>query len=320
MRKEFVAAFLDLARRDERILFLTGDLGFMALEPLRDELKNRFLNAGVAEQNMVSVAAGLAARGFQPWLYSIAPFVTLRPYEQLRNDVCLHNLDVKIVGNGGGYGYGIMGSTHHTLEDVGCLQMLPHMKVRVPCFSEDVVDVLALAHQTHGPSYVRLGQGNQRKGLAPAENWRKIANGNRAVAVGSGPILKALLQILPEFPSDSIAIYDISQFPLTEIPGEIVRHIERCGSLITLDEHVAAGGLGQAVSHLLLGRLQSPIHYLPLSANGYPSGRYGSQNWHWEENGLAGAPLKGRLLAFLNIRKDRPMPFVQRTPSPELSQ
>ena len=116
MRRRFSDAIVALAG-DPTLAFLTGDLGFMALEPVRDALGTRFLNAGVAEQNMISVAAGLARTGLRPWAYSIAPFLYARPFEQVRNDVCLHRLPVRLVGNGGGYGYGVMGATHHALED-----------------------------------------------------------------------------------------------------------------------------------------------------------------------------------------------------------
>ena len=129
MRVEFVNAVIKHYETIRNQVFLTGDLGFMALETVREKFGKYFINAGVAEQNMISVAAGLAAEGFIPWVYSISPFATLRPYEQLRNDVCHHNLPVKIVGNGGGYGYGIMGATHHTLEDIGAMRLLPGMKV-----------------------------------------------------------------------------------------------------------------------------------------------------------------------------------------------
>jgi transketolase len=116
----------------------TGDLGFMALEPLRDVMGNRFINAGVAEQNMVSVVAGISSDGIQSWVYSIAPFVYSRPLEQIRNDVCMHAFDVKLIGNGGGYGYGSMGSTHHALEDYGILLSLQNMRAFVPAFAEDI--------------------------------------------------------------------------------------------------------------------------------------------------------------------------------------
>ena len=117
---------------DPAFVFLTGDLGFQALEPLRAAMGARFINAGVAEQNMVSVAAGLARAGLEPWVYSIASFLYARPFEQIRNDICLHDLPVRLVGNGGGYAYGVMGATHHALEDYGVLLGLPHVSNR-PC-------------------------------------------------------------------------------------------------------------------------------------------------------------------------------------------
>src|ERR1700760_2340360 len=109
VRRVFGAGMFELAN-EEPLVFLTGDLGFMALEPLRDVLGPRFINAGVAEQNMVSVAAGMARAGAKPWVYSIAPFCYARPFEQIRNDVCFNALGVRLVGNGGGYGYGAMGA------------------------------------------------------------------------------------------------------------------------------------------------------------------------------------------------------------------
>src|SRR5207237_718367 len=116
----------------------------------------RFLNAGVAEQNMVGVAAGIAMTGYRPWVYSIAPFVTYRCFEQIRNDVCLHKLPVRLVGNGGGYTYGIMGSTHHTLEELGALKTLPNMRLYFPCTNDHVPSAVAQIHALSSPSYLRL--------------------------------------------------------------------------------------------------------------------------------------------------------------------
>src|SRR5438874_6912423 len=137
MRNVFCQSLVAQAARPE-FVFLTGDLGYKALEPLRDALGRRFINAGVAEQNMVTVAAGLAKAGLRPWAYSIAPFLYARPFEQIRNDVCLHNLPVMLVGNGGGYAYGVMGATHHALEDYGTLLTLPNLRALVPAFDPDV--------------------------------------------------------------------------------------------------------------------------------------------------------------------------------------
>ena len=163
MRQAFCNGLVQQAILPE-FIFLTGDLGFKALEPLRDALGPRFINAGVAEQNMISVAAGLARSGLRPWTYSIAPFLYARPFEQIRNDVCFHELPVILVGNGGGYGYGVMGSSHHALEDYGCLLTLPHMRAFVPAFDSDVSTMIPALMQCHGPVYLRLGLSEEPKG------------------------------------------------------------------------------------------------------------------------------------------------------------
>src|SRR5580698_8612554 len=116
MRQEFCQTLIEFSGRPE-FVFLTGDLGFMALEPLREAMGERFINCGVAEQNMVGMAAGVARAGESVWVYSIAPFLYARAFEQIRNDVCFHDLPVRLVGNGGGYHYGVMGPTHWALED-----------------------------------------------------------------------------------------------------------------------------------------------------------------------------------------------------------
>src|SRR3954469_24236661 len=151
------------AAANSDLVFLTGDLGFRALEPLRDRLGDRFINVGVAEQNMVSLAAGLARSGLRPWAYSIAPFIYARPYEQIRNDVCLHNLPVRLVGNGGGDGDGAMGATHHALEDYGALLSLQNITAFVPAFAQDVVDSVRKLSEFPHPAYLRLGLAEETK-------------------------------------------------------------------------------------------------------------------------------------------------------------
>ena len=163
------------------MIFLTGDLGFMALEPLQRAMGDRFINAGVAEQNMMSVAAGLAREGFEVWAYSIAPFCYARPFEQIRNDIAFHKLPVKLVGNGGGYGYGVMGPTHHAIEDYGVLLCLPNMSVFVPVFDEDLGAVVARVGDSNRTTYLRLGRGERPKGYSvpPYAPWRQLTHGRR---------------------------------------------------------------------------------------------------------------------------------------------
>ena len=182
MRNVFCQSLIEAASRPE-FVFLTGDLGYKALEPLREAMGSRFINAGVAEQNMVSLAAGLARSGLRPWVYSIAPFVYARPFEQIRNDICLHNLPVVLVGNGGGYGYGVMGATHHALEDYGALLCLPHLRAYVPAFDADVKAMISEPVLRGSPVLSTAGALRGAEGLSRSSLCRPGAS-SRMVQVG----------------------------------------------------------------------------------------------------------------------------------------
>src|SRR5450432_1753368 len=156
MRVDFTKAVEQVLAEDDRALFITGDLGFNALEGIAAKYGKRFINAGVAEQGMIGLASGTALTGMRPWVYSIAPFATYRCLEQIRNDACLHNLPVRIAGNGGGFTYGVMGSTHHALEDLAVLKALPNMQLFFPCANDHVAAAVAKMAALAGPSYIRL--------------------------------------------------------------------------------------------------------------------------------------------------------------------
>ena len=274
---------------DPDFVFLTGDLGFMALEPLRDALGGRFLNAGVAEQNMVAVAAGLAKTGMRPWAYSIAPFIYARPFEMIRNDVCLHDLPVVLVGNGGGYGYGVMGCTHHALGDYGALLTLPNLLAFVPAFDEDVpVMVDRLFAESH-PAYLRLGLGEKPENcsLPPYAPWRKLSRGGGACLLVVGPLVGSILGVVLSIEEVLRPnLWVLSELPFPEPPPEFLDDLRRADCLMVVEEHVAAGGIGSMLALDLLSRGLAPRRFLHRAALGYPSGRYGSQKFHRRESGL----------------------------------
>jgi transketolase len=292
---EFVQALKKLHTEYPNLVFLTGDLGFMALEDIRDALGERFVNAGVAEQNMISVAAGLAYKGLLPVVYSIAPFAVLRPFEQIRNDVCLHSLPVKIVGNGGGYGYGIMGATHHTLEDIGILRSLPSMKVYVPLVTTDVEESVRLMLDDSSPAYLRLNLAAKLPAsIPPFQSWRRIhapSAEQRCVIIGTGPVLSNLFDAGNEEFLPHCEVWSAGTFPLAAPPAEMLASIDQTARVLTIEEHVSNGGLCEAFARILLSLGIRPSAYRSLTAQGYPSGRYGSQRWHQEESGLAGTKL-----------------------------
>ncbi|MEO7523341.1 MAG: hypothetical protein ABIT58_04565 [Ferruginibacter sp.] len=302
MRKEFAQAIVDIARTNDKIVFLTGDLGFMALEAVKETLGERFINAGVAEQNMATMAASLAYEGFLPFIYSISPFITLRPYEQLRNDICLHNLPVKVIANGGGYGYGIMGSTHHNIEDIGSMRILPNMKVFVPFTAEDVASSLNEMIHDPSPNYLRLNLASAQPGVEVFSQWRKIKSAikePKAVVIATGTVADNLFK-LPANLLDALEIWLVSKFPVFDIPAEVVESIHISKQVITLEEHQGQCGLHETLASLLLKQLNIPIKYNTLFASGYPGGRYGSQSWHQEENNLGGKNLEIKITEFIS--------------------
>ncbi len=290
MRNALCAGLLRCAD-DLDFVFLTGDLGFQALEPLREAMGPRFINAGVAEQNMISVAAGLARTGLRPWVYSIAPFVYARPYEQIRNDICLHDLPVKLVGNGGGYAYGVMGSTHHALEDYGALLCLPNMRAFIPAFAADVaVLVERLASDPH-PAYLRLGRCEKPDALTlPAyAPWRRLMRGQGPTLVIVGPLAGGLLAALSALPARQRPdVWVLTELPITSetLPADLLSDLRRSRYLVVVEEHVAQGGAGQMLAHSLLCMGQAPAQFTHRCAQGYLSGTYGSQKFHRKECGL----------------------------------
>ncbi|MBL7789248.1 MAG: hypothetical protein JNL75_05375 [Chitinophagales bacterium] len=301
MRNEFAKSIIGHYKKQKNICFLTGDLGFMALEGVQTELGDHFINVGVAEQNLVSIAAAMAFEGFIPFAYSISPFITFRPYEQIRVDVCLHNLPVKIVGNGGGYGYGIMGATHHSIEDFGSMKILPNMRVYLPFFDRDVDVVVNMMLKDVHPNYLRLNMGVKENVITyqPFEPYRKLKAGSELVILGCGTVVEQLFKL----PSDivkNIEIWLVSILPLEKFPESLIHSINQKKKLVIIEEHVKEGGLGESVIYEIFQsgiQLNSFDH---IFAQGYPSGKYGSQLWHLEENDLAGKGLETRVKLMLD--------------------
>lgn len=289
MRKHFSAFIEKITSANEDIVFITGDLGYNALENLATKMGDRFINAGVAEQNMVGVAAGMASQGYTVICYSIAPFVVYRCLEQIRNDVCFHNLPVFIVGNGGGYGYGIMGSSHHAIEDIGTLSSLPNMTCYAPSFIEDMNTCLDEMFTRKGPSYFRLGLGkNMPEGMVSTSYGAVLANDKAEVTIiAQSPVVNNLVAALKEHPQKSkVEIFVINKMPLVSLPVDIVSGIKKSRKVLTIEEHVSVGGLGSAVS-LLVNEHSLPVDkFVSLHAEGYPGGLYGSQGYHQKESGL----------------------------------
>lgn len=290
MRRAFSAWVENEARKNDKLLMLTGDLGFNALENVSQVLNEKFINVGVCEQNMISMGAGLAHDGWDVLCYSIAPFAVFRPAEQIRLDLCIHNKNVKIVGNGGGYGYGIMGATHHALEDLAVLTSFSPLKCFIPRSVEDVPGACQEMMKHKGPAYLRLNAGSE-KDLGSLQNFAstRMLFSNCAKAeitiVGLGPMAVSARQALGDLKTP-VKIFSVCELPLPQLTTELKAALHEAELVWVIEEHVARGGLGE---HLCWHMTQSgiaPKKFKHSFANGYPSGMYGSQSYHQSLSGL----------------------------------
>jgi transketolase len=283
MRKAFAKAMVEAASNPE-IFFFTVDVGFMALEEVRDAFGNRFVNAGVAEQNLIGVSAGMAREGYKVFSYSIAPFLYARPFEQIRNDICFSGLPICLVGNGGGYAYGHMGPTHHALEDCAAMSSLG-VRVLVPAFDEDLRE---LVNDIRGPTYLRLGYDARPTGMdvpryAP---WRKVLDGKNGVLVALGPLAGVALAALADCEFDKRpSVWSVCELGEGVVPDELWSAVSG-SDLHVIEEHVAAGGLGMQLAHSLMNKAVHPARFHHRYALGYPSGTYGSQEFHRKQCGF----------------------------------
>jgi len=283
MRRAFAEAILAKCNKEDWF-FLTGDLGFMALEEVQAAYGSRFINAGVAEQNMIGVAAGLAREDLRVVVYSIAPFCYARPFEQIRNDLCLGNLPVCLVGNGGGYAYGYMGPTHHALEDCASMNALG-LRVLVPAFDDDLAALLANLEE---PTYLRLGHEIKPNGARAPEYapWRELLVGNCGAVAALGPLAGIAWEALEALPVNlRPSVWAVCEFSENDIPSKFFDQIND-QPLYVLEEHVAQGGLGMHLSLVIVNRGLRVKRFVHRTALGYPTGRFGSQKFHRAQCGL----------------------------------
>ncbi len=258
MRDAFVRALLQDMEADDRVLLITGDLGFGVLQPVWDRYPDRILNAGIAEQGMVGMAAGLASTGRTVLVYSIGNFPTLRPLEQIRNDCAYPGANVKIVCVGGGFVYGSLGMSHHATEDLAVMRALPG----VTCFAPgDPAEAEAATHaviRTKGTCYLRLGRGNEPKvHEQPVTDWYAPApltlrTGKQIALLSTGGILTQTAEAARMLEQRGISA-EVVSFPCFKpMDRDAVRRLtERFPILLTAEEHNITGGFGSAVCEIV---------------------------------------------------------------------
>src|SRR6266446_8587861 len=293
VRTSFIETLSEIAAHDPRVTLVVGDLGFGVVTDFASRYPQQFLNAGVAEQNMTGVAAGMALAGRIVFTYSIANFPTLRCIEQIRNDICYHQANVKIVAVGGGYAYGSLGMTHHATEDLAILRSLPGLKVVAP---GDPVEAEAatravMAHA--GPCYLRLGRAGEAK-IHPARidfvlgKAIEVRQGRDITLISTGGMLGTATQVADILNSASVQTRILSMHTVKPIDTSAIESaVRETGAVFTLEEHSVLGGLGGAVAEFLAENWETALTFKRFGLPSEFSSFVGSQEYIRHRHGLS---------------------------------
>lgn len=257
MRDTFVKTLLEIAKKDKNVYIVTGDLGFGVLRPFWEELPDRIINAGIAEQNMTSIAAGLALQGKIVYTYSIGNFPTLRCIEQIRNDCAYHDANVKIVCVGGGFVYGSLGMSHHATEDIAMMRALPGVTVVAPGDLVEAASATKAIYETPGTCYLRLGRGGEKQIHESIESFEigkaiKIKDGKNVAVLSTGAIFDEVDEACKLLGEDGITP-TVYTFPTVKpIDRDVILECaSEYNTIITVEEHNLSGGFGSAVAEVL---------------------------------------------------------------------
>ena len=254
MRTSFINQLLEEAKTNKKIFLVIGDLGYHVVEPFMEAIPERFLNAGIAEQNMAGVAAGLAMTGYNVYIYSIGNFPTLRCLEQIRNDIAYHKANVKIVSVGAGYAYGSLGATHQPTEEIGALRAIPNMIVATPGDPVEARAIAKFSAEYDGPMYIRLGKAGEK--VAHTEESLTVKagdilpvmlnDGNKKAVLACGNIMAAAKTQIEEqkLPYDLYSVPFVKPLNKEQMKAIVEKHPE---GLITIEEHQASTGMGSAI-------------------------------------------------------------------------
>lgn len=279
MRRELVENLVQLARQDERIVLLTGDLGFAALEPFSEAFPGRFFNAGVAEQNMVGMATGLAEAGLTPYVYSISSFMSMRPYEFFRNGAVLHSLPVRVIGIGEGVDYGHNGMTHYALEDLALMRVQPGLTLVAPSSSAQVGAVLRAVQPLPGPVYLRISKQTvvvpelgERFELGRSE---QVAEGDDVALVVTGAVTEYAMEASRLLAADGIAASVTVVSSLSPAPvADLIPLLASVRIAISVESHYITGGLGSLLAEVIAENglrcrlVRTGVRELPLGISG----------------------------------------------------
>lgn len=306
MRDTFVRTLVELAKKNKNIELVTGDLGFGVLKPFWEQCPDQFTNAGIAEQNMTTVAAGMALEGKTVFTYSIGNFPTLRCLEQIRNDCAYHNANVKIVCIGGGFVYGSLGMSHQATEDLAIMRALPDVVVMAPGDLVEAEECTKAIAVYEGTAYLRLGRGGEKRIHDKIENFQigkaiKVHDGEKVAIFSTGGIFEEVTVAYIELVNRGYhpAVYT---FPTVKpIDRDVIERIaSEFETIVTCEEHNIVGGFGSAVAEVI-GELKGlRANLLRIGLNDKYSVRVGNQKYLMQQYGMDGKAIFSKINAALN--------------------
>ncbi len=305
MRAVFNKTLLEIAKKDPRIHMVLADIGFGEIEPFRDTFPERYYNVGVAEQNMTGVACGIAMEGNIAITYSIANFPTLRCLEQIRNDVCYHNANVKIVIIGGGVSYGALGMSHHSTEDLAIMRALPNIVIEVPCDNYEAVAATHAMIEHNGPFYYRCGyKGEKDIHSGPIDfkigKANTVREGGDITLMFCGPIGTEVVKAADMLAAEGIKCRIVSMHTIKPIDKDaIIDAAKNTGGIVTVEEHNIIGGLGAAVAEVIADEALCPKAFKRLAFPDVNVAKIGGQAWIRDQYGLQAAGIADSVRAAL---------------------
>lgn len=300
MRDAFSRGLVRAGRADERVLLLTGDHGYALFDEFRRACPGQFINAGVAEQNMVGVAAGLAKAGFRPVVYGLSAFVPVRVLEQIKLDICYEGLPVLLVGDGAGVVYSSLGSSHQSTEDVAALRALPQMRILSPADAPEMTACLRLGFGADGPVYLRMGKAD----LGPVHEaepelaWGRLCRvrgGDGPLAfLATGSMVRTALDVAARWPGSAVwSVPSIKPLDERQVADICAAH----EALVVLEEHSVYGGLGSAVAEI--ATTHAPVRICRVGVQDRFSQYCGSYTYLMEEHGLDARAVTERVKVFI---------------------
>jgi transketolase len=300
MRIALSAGLVEAAKRDPRVVLLTGDHGYALFDDFRRECLTQYFNAGIAEQNMIGVAAGLAKGGFRPIVYGLSAFVPMRVLEQIKLDVCYEQLPIVMLGDGAGFVYGKLGSSHQSTEDLAALRALPNLNILSPCDAAEMTACMRMAFEAEAPVYLRVGKSDAGAVHASPPNVRwgqlcSVVSGEGPVAwIATGSMVPAAVRCAEQWPGSSVW----SAPSIKPLDEELIAAVCRThDAVVVLEEHSTYGGLASAVAEIACELAPTPV--CAVGVQDRFSKACGGYDYLRQEHGLDDPSILNRVATFL---------------------